>query len=299
MPDHGGGRRVVGLRVARPPALDGPVVLAAFGGWNDAGEAATGALAEVRQRSAATPFADIDPEDFLDFQVVRPTVSFDDDGERRIDWPHNRFSWARLDGSGRHVVLLEGTEPNYRWRAFTEGIVDFARDLGAELVVTLGALQIDVPHTRAVPVNGSSSSPDVAARLGLRRSTYEGPTGIVGVLHQACLSGAVPAVSLWAGVPHYLAGGPYHAAALALGERIVGLVGADIALDGLARRAAAQRDEIGELVADDEDLTVYVAELERRVDAAPEGSGPPGSQVSGEQLAAEFERYLRDRGSER
>ncbi len=273
-------------------------MLAAFAGWNDAGEAATGALAEVRRRSGATPFADIDPEDFLDFQSVRPTVRFDEDGGRRIDWPPNRFSRARLDGSDRHVVLLEGTEPNYRWRAFTEGIIGFVRDLGAELVVTLGALQVDVPHTRAVPVTGSSSSPDVAARLGLRRSTYEGPTGIVGVLHQACLSARVPAVSLWAGVPHYLAGGPYHAGALALGERIVGLVGADIALDGLARRAAAQRDEIGELVADDEDLTAYVAELERRFDAAPEG-GPPDSQVSGEQLAAEFQRYLRDRGTER
>ncbi|MBW3602651.1 MAG: PAC2 family protein [Actinobacteria bacterium] len=299
MPDRGGREpRAVRVRGRRLPALDGPVVLAAFAGWNDAGEAATGALAEVRRRSVATPFADIDPEDFLDFQAVRPTVGFDEDGERRIAWPHNRFSWARLDGSDRHIVLLEGTEPNYRWRTFTDSIVDFARDLGAELVVTLGALQIDVPHTRAVPVTGSSSSPDVTARLGLRPSTYEGPTGIVGVLHQACLSGGLPAVSLWAGVPHYLAGGPYHAAALALGERIVGLVGADIALDGLARRAAAQRDEIGELVADDEDLTAYVAELERRVDAAPEGD-PPDTQVSGEQLAAEFQRYLRDRGSER
>ncbi|MBA2578427.1 MAG: PAC2 family protein [Euzebyaceae bacterium] len=282
----------------QPPPLSRPVLLAAFRGWNDAGEAASGAAATLRRELKATTFAVVDPEDFFDFQATRPTVKIVDGGSRRIEWPENRFSWARLPGSEGHVVLLNGTEPNLRWRAFTRAIAQLASDLGIERVLTLGALQVDVPHTRPVPVTGSASSPELAKQLGLRRSTYEGPTGITGVLHHACVMAGIESVSLWVGVPHYLAGTPYLAGALAIAERTVDLLGAEVPLERLARDAAAQHDDIAELIADDEDLAEYVTELEERVDAevgAEESGDLPASTVSGDELAAELERYLRDR----
>jgi len=279
------------------PTLRRPVLIAAFKGWNDAGEAASGAAAVMSEVLGATPFADIDPEEFFDFQATRPTVRLVDGGHRTVDWPSNRFSWAELPGADRHVVLLEGTEPNLRWRRFTTAVVELATDLGVELVITLGALQVDVPHSRPVPVTGSTSDPALAQRLGLRRSLYEGPTGITGVLHAACADAGHESVSFWAGVPHYLAGTPYLAGALALAERVVDLLGADVPLDDLARDAAAQRDDIAELVAEDDDLAEYVGELERRDDLEVDDAGElPATPVSGDELAAEFERYLRDRG---
>jgi proteasome assembly chaperone (PAC2) family protein len=189
----------------RPRGLHRPVLVAAFQGWNDAGEAASGAARVLRRESSAQPFARIDPEEFFDFQATRPTVRIADGGMRRIDWPENTFSWAHLPGSRHDLVLLNGTEPNLRWVTFARGITDLVSELGIELVLTLGALQIDVPHSRPVPITGSASDAQLATRLRLRRSTYEGPTGITGVLHHACASAGVHAASLWAGVPHYLA----------------------------------------------------------------------------------------------
>ena len=281
------------------PTLRRPVLIAAFKGWNDAGEAASGAAAVLGKVLGATAFADVDPEEFFDFQATRPTVRLGDGGRRTIDWPSNRFSWAELPGADRHVVVLEGTEPNLRWKQFSAAVADLASDLGVELVLTLGALQVDVPHSRPVPVTGSTSDPALAQRLGLRRSLYEGPTGITGVLHAACAEAGHESVSFWAGVPHYLAGTPYLAGALALAERVVALLGADVPLDELARDAASQRDDIADLVAEDDDLAEYVGELERR-DDLDDVDGPaselPATPVSGDELAAEFERYLRDRG---
>jgi proteasome assembly chaperone (PAC2) family protein len=278
----------------RPPALQRPVLVAAFQGWNDAGESASGATAVLQRELSATPFARIDPEEFFDFQATRPTVSFVD-GRRHIDWPENAFSWATLPGSRHDLVLLSGTEPNLRWGSFTRGITDLVPELGIELVLTLGALQIDVPHSRPVPITGNASDVELAERLGLRRSTYEGPTGITGVLHHACAAAGVPAASLWAGVPHYLAATPYLAGALALAERVTALLDAQLSLADLAGEAASQRDEIAALVAEDDELAQYVAELERR---AAEGLGEdlPSTPVSGEELAAELERYLREHG---
>ncbi|MGH8899308.1 MAG: PAC2 family protein [Egibacteraceae bacterium] len=277
-----------------PPPLRRPVLMAAFRGWNDAGEAASGAVATISEALGVRTFAAIDPEEFFDFQATRPTVHFDRAGDRRIGWPENRFSWASVPGAGRDVIVLDGTEPSLRWRAFACGIADLAVSLGVKRVVTLGALQVDIPHTRPVPLSGHASNSQLATRLDLRRSDYEGPTGITTVLHEACVSAGLEAVSVWVGVPIYLAATPYLASALALAERTVGLLGAELSLDRLAREAAAQRDDIAELLADDEDLADYVRELEARLDT-DDATGLPASTVSGDELAAEVERYLRER----
>lgn len=284
--------------VHQPPLLRQPTMIAAFQGWNDAGEAATTALEALAGAVDAQHFADLDPEEFFDFQVARPTVRLDGD-RRRIEWPRNRLSWARLPG-GNDVILLEGTEPNLRWRAFTEAVLSVVTDLGVERLITLGALQVDVPHTRPVPLSGSTSKPDLAAAHDLRPSSYEGPTGIVGVLNHAAEGVGLDAISLWAGVPHYLAATTYLNGALAIAERTVRLLGAEVTLSGLASDAASQLDDIAQLVSDDEDLAEYVADLERRAneDPNPLEDELPSPPVSGEQLAAEFERYLRDRHSD-
>lgn len=282
---------VVTIRT-RPPTLRRPVLLAAFQGWNDAGESASGAAEVLASETEAEDFAEIDPEEFFDFQATRPLVR-DPGDARRIEWPGNVFSWGRLPGTHRDVVILQGTEPNLRWRTFTEAIVHLARDLGVETVVTLGALQVDAPHTREVPVSGSTTDLVLGARIGLRSSRYEGPTGITGVLHQACADAGLQSTSLWAGVPHYLAGATYIAGTLALAERVVGLLGADVSLASLADEAANQRGDLSDLVADDAELAEYVATLEQRVDEAPDALPEPS--VSGDELAAELERYLRDR----
>ncbi len=275
----------------RPPELRRPLLLAAFQGWNDAGEAATGAIEVLSRELSAEPFAEVDPEEFFDFQVARPMVRMADGGARALEWPINRFSWAALPDQQRHVVLLHGTEPNLRWRAFTDGVIGLAKDLGIDTIVTLGALQVDVPHTRPVPVTGVATDEQVAGSLGLQRSRYEGPTGITGVLNHVATASGLRAMSMWAGVPHYLSGATYLAGALALAERVTRLLEIDMPLAKLAREAVAQRDEIAELVADDDDLAEYVNELEERADSGDGLAGP----VSGDELAAEVERYLRDR----
>lgn len=280
-----------------PPPLRRPVLVASFKGWNDAGEAASGALGVLADTLRATTFADVDAEEFFDFQATRPTVRIVDGGTRRLEWPGNRFAWATLPGSPHHLILLDGTEPNLRWRVFASAVVDLALELGVEFVVTLGALQVDVPHTRPVLVTGSSSDPRLADRLGLRRSSYEGPTGMTGVLHHACGSAGLDAVSLWAGVPHYLAGAPFLAASLALSERLVHLLGADLSLTSLARDAAAQADHIQALLDEDDDLAEYVAELEERAGSQAD-EALPAATITGDEIAAELERYLRNRGVE-
>ncbi|HVM00408.1 MAG TPA: PAC2 family protein [Egibacteraceae bacterium] len=282
---------VVTIRT-RPPKLRRPALIAAFQGWNDAGESASGTVEFLAAEMDAGGFAEIDPEEFFDFQATRPLVR-NVDGERRIDWPGNLFSWARVPGADRDVVLLQGTEPNLRWRTFTAAVVHLARDIGVELAVTLGALQVDAPHTREVPVTGNTNDLVLGARLGLRPSHYEGPTGITGILHQACADAGLQSASLWAGIPHYLAGTSYLAGTLALVEAVVGLLDADVSVAPLVKEAASQREELSELVAQDADLAEYVSELEARMDAAPDELPQPS--VSGDELAADFERYLRDR----
>ena len=286
------------LRIASHPVLRRPVLITAFRGWNDGGQAATVAAGFLAQQWDATRFADIDPEGFLDFQAVRPTVTLDAGMTRRIEWPENAFFHASIPGTDRDAVILLGVEPNYRWRAFTELVVGLARDLQVELVVTLGALLADVPHTRPAPVTGAATDPRLVEELGLQLSRYEGPTGIVGVLHDACRTAQLRSVSLWSAVPHYVSLAPSPRAAKALCVRLADLVGAPIETAELDEAEEAYASQVSEAVASDPDTQAYVEELERRADTIEEFA-EGGELPSGESLAAELTRFLRERDRER
>jgi proteasome assembly chaperone (PAC2) family protein len=279
------------LRVHQRPELTRPVLIAAFRGWNDGAQAASLAAGYLAKTWDARQFADVDPEGFFDFQATRPHVSLEEGVTRRIDWPETAFYHARPDGHERDVVLLLGIEPNLRWRRFTDLLVGVARDLGVELVITLGALLADVPHTRPAPVTGSASDEELVRRLGLSASRYEGPTGIVGVLHDACKRASIPSASLWAAVPHYVSLTPSPRAAVALCERLAGLIGVEIDVEELEEAATSYEEQVSEAVASDEETAAYVEELERRADTLEESSQLP----SGDALAAELTRFLRER----
>lgn len=286
------------LRIDHRPPLRRPLLIAAFTGWNDAGEAASAAVATLRRTLDATPFATMEPEEFYDFQVTRPTVQIVDGGTRELRWPEPTWSFASLPvgDESRDVVLFEAAEPNLRWRSFAATIVEFAQNLGVELVVTLGALQVDVPHTRPVPITANTTDPVLAGRLALRPSRYEGPTGIVGVLHHRCTEAGLAALSMWAGVPLYLAGAEYLPATVALLEQVTTVSGAELPIAEVVREAAAQQDEIAAAVAEDPELAAWIGELEERADSGPDDAhGLPAPPVSGDELAAELERYLRER----
>src|SRR5919199_241190 len=227
------------LRVSTRPELRRPILIAAFRGWNDGGQGASLAAGYLAKAWSAACFAEIEPENFYDFQATRPQVSLVEGRTRKIDWPDNAFYHAPIPGAARDAVILLGVEPNLRWKTFSDLIVDLAEELGVELAITLGALLADVPHTRPAPVTGSATDPDVVKELGLEQSRYEGPTGIVGVLHDACRRAAIPSVSLWAAVPHYVSLAPSPRAALALCERLSGLVGGEIDTAELEEAAEA------------------------------------------------------------
>ena len=282
------------LRIDAIPSLRRPVLIAAFRGWNDGGQAATlagGTLARVWE---ATRFAEIDPEGFVDFQSTRPTVTLDEGMTRLIEWPETTFHAAAIPGADRDAVILLGVEPNYRWRAFSELVVDLARDLGVELVVTLGALLADVPHTRPAPVTGAASDLALVEELGLQPSRYEGPTGIVGVMHDAFRRSGIPSVSLWSAVPHYVSLAPSPRAARALCDRLGELLGVTIDLAELEEAEAIYAQQITEAVASDPETAAYVEELERRADTLDELIDE-ADLPTGESLAAELSRFLRDR----
>ena len=282
------------LRVIELPALRRPVMVTAFRGWNDGGQAATVAAGYLVQQWEGKRFADIDPEAFVDFQAVRPTVTLDEGLTRRIEWPENAFFHAEIPGTGRDAVILLGVEPNYRWRAFTELVIGLARDLGVELVVTLGALLADVPHTRPAPVTGAATDPRLVEELGLQLSRYEGPTGIVGVLHDACRAADMRSVSLWSAVPHYVSLAPSPRAAKALCSRLSDLLGAEIDTTELDEAEEEYASQVSDAVASDPDTQAYVEELEQRADTI-ESFAEGGQLPSGESLAAELTRFLRDR----
>jgi proteasome assembly chaperone (PAC2) family protein len=273
-------------------------MITAFRGWNDGGQAATVAAGYLAQQWDATRFADIDPEGFVDFQAVRPTVKLDEGLSRRIDWPENAFFHAAIPGADRDAVILLGVEPNYRWRAFTELVIGLARDLGVELVVTLGALLADVPHTRPAPVTGAATDPRLVEELGLQLSRYEGPTGIVGVLHDACRSAELRSVSLWSAVPHYVSLAPSPRAAKALCVRLADLVGVQLETTELDEAEQEYAAQVSEAVASDPDTQAYVEELEHRADTI-ESFAEGGELPSGESLAAELTRFLRERDRHR
>src|SRR5262245_29792341 len=216
------------LRIVSRPELDRPVLIAAFRGWNDGGQGASLAGGYLAKQWQAERFAEIDPENFYDFQATRPHVSLVDGTTRQIDWPENAFYHGKISGRPRDAVLLLGVEPNLRWRTFATLVTDLARDLGVELVITLGSLLADVPHTRPSPVTGSATDPALVEQLGLQTSRYEGPTGMVGVVHDACNRANIPSASLWAAVPHYVSLAPSPKAASALCARLADLLGAEI-----------------------------------------------------------------------
>ena len=278
------------LRVLERPALTRPVLVAAFRGWNDGGQGASLAGGYLAKTWGAERFADIDPEGFFDFQSTRPHVSLVDGITRRIDWPENGFYHAPLPGAGRDAILLLGIEPNLRWRAFGDLIVGLAKDFGVELMVSLGALLADVPHTRDSPVTGSATDPALIEQLGLSTSRYEGPTGIVGILHDGCREAGIASVSLWAAVPHYVSLTPSPRAAKALCERLAELLDTTVDTDDLEEAADAYAEQVSEAVAADSETAAYVEELERRVDEAEEEQNLP----SGDTLAAELTRYLQE-----
>ncbi|HEX2192199.1 MAG TPA: PAC2 family protein [Acidimicrobiales bacterium] len=276
------------------PKLRRPVLLAAFEGWNDAADAASTAARYLKERWGARSFATIDPEEFFDFSSTRPHVRLTGGLQREIVWPRTELSAAALPDTGRDVVVLLGSEPQLRWRTFSAQVVAVANELGAELVVTLGALLADVAHTRPVRVTGTAADPDLVARLGLERSAYEGPTGIVGVLHDAFRTARLQSASLWAAVPHYVAATPSPKATLALVRRAASLLSTPVITDDLEQRALDYERQVTEVVATDEDVAAYVRRLEESADA-----DNPLELQSGDVLAAELERFLREqRGGE-
>jgi predicted ATP-grasp superfamily ATP-dependent carboligase len=283
------------VRWEQHPVLRRPLLVVAFEGWNDAGDASSLALGYLARAWGAQRFATIDCEDFFDFTVTRPNVRLTPTGERRIDWPDIELLGAKVPGSAHDLVLVRGVEPQLRWRTFAQAVVEVAGSLGAELAVILGSLLADVPHTRPVRVTGTTDDRDLADRLGLTSSSYEGPTGIVGVLHDTLKRNGIPSASFWAAVPHYVHQLPSPKAALALVERSASVLGAPV--DPTEMRLAAQdyEREVDERIADDEEAAAYVAQLEDAEDTdwdeAPAVSLPTGDI---EELTDEVERFLRD-----
>src|SRR6478672_9233392 len=280
------------IEIEEVPPLRSPVMVAAFEGWNDAADAASGVVDHLLDVWDSRLVAVMDPEDFYDFQVNRPTVGPDEHGQRRITWPSTQISVASPPGSERDVILLRGIEPNMRWRQFCAELLAAADDLGTELVVTMGALLADTPHTRPIPVTGTATEPELVDRLVLEQSTYEGPTGILGVFNDACTQLDIPSVSYWAAVPHYVAQPPCPKATLALLGQLEELLQAPMPIGDLADDARAWERGVDELAAEDEDVADYVRALEETRDTAelPEASG--------EAIAREFERYLKRRDTD-
>jgi proteasome assembly chaperone (PAC2) family protein len=266
-------------------------VIAAFEGWNDAADAASMAVRYLRDRWSARPFATIDHEDFYDFTATRPQVRLVNGITRRIEWPATELSWAALPGTDRDVVVVLGHEPQLKWRTFTDQVVGVAAELKVELIVILGALLADVPHTRPVRVTGTAADAELVRRLRLGRSTYEGPTGIVGVLHDALGRSHLPSASLWAAVPHYVAATPSPKASLALLQRAADLLAAAVDTEDMEIAAADYERQVDEVVAADDDVAAYVRRLESSAD---DDDVADMETVSGDALAAELERYLRE-----
>jgi proteasome assembly chaperone (PAC2) family protein len=280
----------------RPDGLRNPALVCAFKGWNDAADAASSAIEFVGASLHAERFAVIDPEEFYDFQATRPRTKLADGETREIVWPAVELFEARVPKADRDLILMAGSEPSFRWRTFCDIVVELAEALGTQLFVTLGALLADVPHTRPVSVTGLSSDKALVSRLGLAPSSYEGPTGIVGILHAACQQAGMPSASLWAAVPHYIAATPNPKAALALVRKLEGLVGVVIDASDLELAAADYERQVNVAVQSDPDVQAFVERLEQA--AGEESSDDPTSLPSGETIESELQNFLRQRGSD-
>ncbi|MFN8038666.1 MAG: PAC2 family protein [Acidimicrobiales bacterium] len=271
------------------PRLHRPVLVAAFEGWNDAGSAASTAIGHLEEHWDAEPFAEIDPEEFFDFSSTRPEVQFSEVGSREIIWPDNRFSAASdVDGKGLDVITLNGVEPQLRWRTFVEQVVTVVQRYDVQLVLTLGALLADVPHSRPVSVFGATDDEHLLDEHDLVPSQYEGPTGIVGVLHAACGTQGIPSASLWAAVPTYLPNAPSPKAALALVRKAEALLHVEVPAGDLESASRAYERQVDEAVAGDDETAAYVTRLEESFDEEATDLG------SGDELIEEVERFLRD-----
>jgi predicted ATP-grasp superfamily ATP-dependent carboligase len=280
----------------RPDGLRAPAMVCAFEGWNDAGDAASSAVSFLASALNARRFAHIDSEEFFDFQTNRPSIRFGENEKREITWPTVEFFEAGAPRAPRDLVLVQGVEPSMRWRAFCAHIVDLAEALGVQMVVSLGALLGDMPHTRPVAMTGHASDAALLERLGLPSSSYEGPTGIVGVLHTACADAGLPSASLWASVPHYVAAAANPKAALALLRRVEVLIGVSVDVSELESAAADYERQVGLAVQSDPDIQAFVERLEQAADS--EDQALPDEVPSGDALAREFQRFLRQRGRE-
>ena len=278
------------------PHLRSPVMVCAFRGWNDAAAAASTALTAVAGSLDAQLVAQVDPEEYFDFQSTRPTISMDEGQTRRIEWPENNVFAVQVPSADRDLVLLDGTEPNLRWRTFSETIATVADALGVEMVITLGALIAEVSHTLPVPITGLASSPELVEELELERSNYEGPTGIVGVVHDLCRRNGIDSASLWAAVPHYVAAVPNPKAALALLRRLEGLTGIAVEASELEEETTDYEEQIGRAVAANPEIEELVSRIEaEQVDLLDEEGDLPNADT----LAREFQRFLRQRGDEK
>ena len=277
------------------PQLERPVLIAGFTGWNDAAEASSLAVGTLNDAWEAQQFGRFDAEEFLDYQATRPQITLSDGVTRTIEWPENALSATvpSLEAlGGRGAVLLSGPEPNFRWRSFCDAVAETARDLGAEMVVTMGALLADVPHSRPVTVSANSQDAVLVENLHLSASRYEGPTGITGVLHRVCAEAGLPSVSFWASVPHYLPAVPSAPAALALLQSLSVLLKMDIDVSDLEETAGSYQEQVSVAVSQDSDLSSYVQMLEERFDSQVEGG--ERNLPTGDDLAQELEGFLRE-----
>jgi hypothetical protein len=272
------------------PVLRDPVAVAAFEGWNDAADSSTAAVEHLEQAWTARQVTALDPEEFYDFQVNRPIVSLAEGETRNIEWPTTRFSVATPPGTERDVLLIRGIEPSMRWRTFCGEILELCHSLEVNRVVLLGALLADVPYTRPLPISGSAVNREVAERFNLTPTRYDGPTGIVGVLHEACVRAELDTLSFWVHVPHYANNPPCPKATLALLHRVEDVLDLPVPMMDLAEESAEWEERLRAAAEQDAELAEYVRELEERV--GDEGLQP----LSGDEIAQEFEKYLRRRG---
>jgi proteasome assembly chaperone (PAC2) family protein len=280
------------------PLLRRPVMVCAFNGWNDAGEAASAAVSFIRGSFDAEQVAEIDPEEFFDFTAVRPTVRLTDGVTREIDWPSATISAASVPGAEGDLVVLQATEPSLRWRRYTDNLVATARELDVRMVITLGALLADVPHSRPVAITGLASERSLVDRLGFQHTSYEGPTGIVGVLHNTFAKVGIPSASLWASVPHYVAAAPNPKVALALVRAFEGIAGVVVDAGELESAAEDYERQVSAAVASDPEVKAFVERLETAMDEVGVDSVDEEDLPSADTIARDFQRFLRQRGDE-
>ncbi len=283
---------------SRPDGLRAPAIICAFSGWNDAGDAASAALTFIGESLGAERFARIDPEDFYDFQATRPQISFNDERKREITWPGVEIFAARIPRAPRDLILVQGPEPSMRWRSFSQHVIDLAEALGTQLIVTMGALLADVPHSHPVVITGLASDSALVDKLAITETTYEGPTGIVGVLHTACCDAGLPSASLWASVPHYVAAAPNPKAALALVRKIETLVAVSVDATDLENATADYERQVSRAVQSDPEVQAFVEKLEEAAASESPLLGP-ADLPSADSIASEFQRFLKQQGPER